>query len=334
MKPYPTTNPGAPQPALSVPKGPDTRTWVSVIATAALFLLTACNRAPQPKLIAIIVPSQDNPYFKAEADAAAAHARELGYRTRIDAHNDDAYRQDNLVDAAIASNASALILDNAGTDASISAVRRATHAGIAVFLIDRAITTTGIAKAQIISDNDQGARLVAEQFAKSLDNKGEYAELLGRESDTNAQIRTKGFHVILDLQPGLKLVSAQSANWSQSEAFQKTETMLQAHGNIAGIIAGNDTMALGAAAAVKGAGLRNIRITGFDGSNDAVAAIHSGELTATTLQPAALISRLAVDQADQFLRTGSTGKPELQIIPCDLVTKANAAHYHDFQKLP
>ena len=66
--------------------------------------------------------------------------------------------------------------------------------------------------------------------------------------------------------PGLKLVAAQSANWSQSEAFQKTETILQAHGEIAGIIAGNDTMALGAAAAVKSAGLTNIRIVGFDGS--------------------------------------------------------------------
>lgn len=300
---------------------------------ALLLMLVGCNRAPQPKLIAIIVPSQDNPYFKAEADAAAARARELGYRVRIDAHNDDAYRQDNLIDAAIASNASALVLDNAGTDASISAVRRASKAGIAVFLIDRAISATGIAKAQIVADNDQGAQLVAAQFVKSVGGKGEYAELLGRESDTNAQIRTKGFHAVLDKVPGLKRVSAQSANWSQSEAFQKTETMLQAHGNIAGIIAGNDTMALGAAAAVKGAGLKNIRITGFDGSNDAIDSIRAGELAGTTLQPAALISRMAVEQADRYLRTGSSGAPEVQVIPCDLVNAENVAHYRDFQRL-
>ena len=300
---------------------------------ALLLVVVGCNRAPQPKLIAIIVPSQDNPYFKAEADAAAARARELGYRVRVDAHNDDAYRQDNLVDAAIASNASALVLDNAGTDASISAVRRATKAGIAVFLIDRAISVTGIAKAQIVADNDQGARLVAAEFVKSVGGKGEYAELLGRESDTNAQIRTRGFHTVLDKEPGMNRVSAQSANWSQSEAFQKTETMLQAHGNIAGIIAGNDTMALGAAAAVKGAGLKNIRITGFDGSNDAIDAIRSGELVATSLQPAALISRLAVDQADRYLHTGSTGVVEMQVIACDLVNAENAAHFRNFRKL-
>lgn len=303
-------------------------------ALALLFAFTGCHRDEhRKKLIVVIVPSQDNPYFKAEADAAAARALELGYRVRVDAHEDDAYRQDNLVDAAIASNAAVIILDNAGADASVSAVRRATKAGIAVFLIDREIETTGIAKAQIISDNDQGARLVAAEFVRDLNGRGEYAELLGKESDTNAQIRTKGFHAVLDRYPNLKLVSAQSANWSQAEAFQKTETMLEAHGNIAGIIAGNDTMALGAAAALKSAGKSNVVITGFDGSPDAIDAIERGELRATALQPAVLISQLAVDEADRFLKTGSTGQSELQIIPCELVTKSNAGDYRNFEKV-
>jgi erythritol transport system substrate-binding protein len=311
--------------------------WVApCIAAGALVAITGCHRADQNKpLIAIIVPSQDNPFFKAESDAAAARAIALGYRVRVDSHNDDAYRQDNLIDAAIASNAAVLILDNAGSDASVSAVRRATKAGIACFLIDREIVATGYAKAQIITDNQQGSRLVAQEFARGFgaDKEKEYVELLGRESDTNAQIRTNGFHLVLDKIPGVRLVSAQSANWSQSEAFQKTETMLQAHGNIAGIIAGNDTMALGAAAAVKSTGLRNIRITGFDGSPDVLAAIRTGEIQATALQPAVLIATMAVNQADRFLKSGTTGRPELQMIPCDLVTKENVDDYANFEKI-
>lgn len=307
---------------------------ICLSAAALLFACAGCHRADhRVKLIVIIVPSQDNPYFKAEADAAAARATAIGYRVRVDAHEDDAYRQDNLMDAAIASNAAAIILDNAGADASVAAVRRATNAGIAVFLIDREINATGIAKAQIISDNDQGARLVAAEFAHDLGGTGNYVELLGKESDTNAQIRTRGFHVVLDKFPGLKLVAVQSANWSQAEAFQKTETMLQAHANIAGIIAGNDTMALGAAAAVKSAGLTKISIVGFDGSPDAIEAITTGELRATALQPAVLISRLAVDEADRFLKTGSTGKPEVQIVPCELVTRTNANNYRNFERV-
>lgn len=311
------------------------RTLLAVALVLAVFVANSgCRRTDHRKqLMAIIIPSEDNPYFKAEADAAAERAVALGYRVRVDAHQDDAYRQDNLVDAAIASNAAALVLDNAGADASIAAVRRATRAGIAVFLIDREIDARGIAEAQIISDNDQGARLVAQEFARAMSGTGEYAELLGRESDTNAQIRTKGFHAVLDQHPGLKLVSAQSANWSQSEAFQKTETMLQATGKIAGIIAGNDTMALGAAAAVKSAGVQGIIIAGFDGSPDAIDAIRDGQLRATALQPAVLIAQMAVNEADQFLKTGSTGKPEEQIIPCDLVTKNNAENYRNFEKV-
>src|ERR1700722_12934437 len=89
---------------------------------AIVCMMAGCHRADRnKKLIAIIVPSQDNPFFKAEADAAAQRAVALGYRVRVDAHDDDAYQQDNLVDAAIASNAAALILDNAGADASIAA---------------------------------------------------------------------------------------------------------------------------------------------------------------------------------------------------------------------
>ena len=42
---------------------------------------------------------------------------------------------------------------------------------------------------------------------------------------------------------------------------------------------------------------------------------------------------MAVNEADQFLKTGSTGKPEMQIIPCDLVTKSNAAEYVEFEKV-
>jgi erythritol transport system substrate-binding protein len=89
-------------------------------------------------------------------------------------------------------------------------------------------------------------------------------------------------------------------------------------------------MALGAEAALKAAHKTNIIVVGLDGSPDAVSSILSGGLKATVLQPIAVFSRLAVDEADKYIKTGKTGKPEKQLLPCYLITKANAKKVHNF----
>lgn len=306
---------------------------ILIPATAAL-LLASCSgsKPPASKLIAIITPSQENPFFKAEAEAAGVRARELGYSTLVNSHDDDAHKQDQLIDMAIANRAAAIVLDNAGADATVAAIRKAKDAGIPSFLIDREINANGIAAAQIVSNNYQGAVLGAEEFVRLMGEKGEYVELTGRESDTNAGIRTQGFHEVLDKYPGLKMVARQSANWSQPEAFQKMETIIQGNRNIKGVICGNDTMALGAAAALKGAGLSKVIVVGFDGSPDVLASIRAGEIKATVLQPAARIAILAVDLAHKFITTGATGAPEKQAIDCELVTPKNVDQFGVFAR--
>jgi len=301
----------------------------AVLAACAL-LLCSCASQPTRKTMAIITPSHDNPFFKAESDSAAARARELGYEVSTNTHDDDAHKQDELFDMAIANRAAAIILDNAGADASVAAVRKAKAAGIPAFLIDREINATGIAVAQIVSNNYQGASLGAQEFVRLMAEKGAYVELVGRESDTNAGIRTQGYHDVLDKYPDLKPVARQSANWSQTEAFQKMETILQGSRGIKGVIAGNDTMALGASAALKAGGLSKVIVVGFDGSPDVIAAIRAGDIQATVLQPAARIARLAVEEAHRYLTSGSTGAPEKQSIDCELVTGANAGEFGVF----
>src|SRR5690606_24054217 len=129
-------------------------------------------------LIAIITPSHDNPFFKAEAVGAEAKAKELGYETLVLVHDDDASKQSQLIDTAIGRGAKAIILDNAGADASVAAVQKAKDAGIPSFLIDREINATGVAVAQIVSNNYQGAQLGAAEFVKLMGEKGNYVELL------------------------------------------------------------------------------------------------------------------------------------------------------------
>src|SRR5664279_4611814 len=130
---------------------------LSVFTVSTSVFAQAATEVPMGKgeLIVIITPAHDNPFFKAEADAADAHAQELGYTTLVLEHNDDAALQDQEFDTAIARKAAAIILDNAGADASVAAVQKAKDAGIPTFLIDREINTTGVALAQIVSDNYQ-----------------------------------------------------------------------------------------------------------------------------------------------------------------------------------
>jgi erythritol transport system substrate-binding protein len=107
------------------------------------------------------------------------------------------------------------------------------------------------------------------------------------------------------------------------------QSILQANPTITGVIAGNDEMALGAIAALKEAGkLSSVKVGGFDGSPDAVAAIKSGELQYTVLQPVATFAKKAVDEADSYIRTGKTGaSTEKQAFDCILINKSNVDKY-------
>jgi erythritol transport system substrate-binding protein len=305
---------------------------IVAIAAAVAVVLAVAWLAPKGKsnLIVIITPSMDNPFFGQEAAGAEARAKALGYETLKFSHDDDAFKQSQLIDTAIARNAAAIVLDNAGADASAAAVAKAKAAGVPVFLIDREINTRGLATAQIVSNNYQGASLGAEAFVQAMAEKGAYVELVGKESDTNAVIRSKGFHEVIDQYPDLKMISRQTANWSQSEAFAKTQSILQAHPEVKGVIAGNDTMAMGAVAALESVGRGDVIVVGFDGSNDARDAILAGKLKATVLQPAYRQAQYAVELADRYLKTGKTGQPEKQLMDCFLITSANAADLNNF----
>ncbi|MDN4490685.1 D-ribose ABC transporter substrate-binding protein [Demequina sp. SYSU T00068] len=282
-------------------------------------------------LIAVITPSHSNVFFKAEADAAVAEAEALGYTAQADSHDDDPNKQSELIDAAISNGAVAIVLDNAGADVTVGAVQKAKDAGIPVFLIDREINETGIAVSQIVANNAQGAGLVGESFVAAMEGEGTYIELLGRETDTNAAVRSDAYHAVIDEYPDMEMVAQETANWDQQEAFNKVQTLLEANPDVKGIIAGNDTMALGAVAAVDAAGLTGeVIVAGFDGSPDAAQAIKDGKLLATGLQPAVLISQMAVQQADEYIRTGSTGQPEKQSIDCILIDASNVDKYTVF----
>lgn len=286
----------------------------------------------ESNLIAVITVDPSNPYWKAEVDTAVADATALGYETTVNAHGNDADLQNQFIDAAISSKACAIILDPAGADESVGAVQKATDAGVPVFQVNAEISEQGIAKAQIVSNNAQGAALGAQAWVDAMGENGTYVELFGNPTDNNAGIRSTSYHEVIDTYAGLEMVQQETANWDRQEGKEKMEIMLAANPDITGVIAGNDEMALGAIEALRDAGkLDSVKVLGFDGNDDAVAAVSNGEMVATVLQPIVTATQTAVTQAHSYITTGDSGATsEKQSIDCVLITSDNAGSVKGF----
>jgi erythritol transport system substrate-binding protein len=319
----------------------------ALMAGTLLFSLAACGGgggeaepgAAEPTAggeaggtIAIITVDPSNHYWKAEVDTAVKEAEKLGYTTTTAAHNNKPDEQNTIIETAINDGVKGIVLDPAGADESIAAVQKAVDADIPVVLVNAEISQTGLAKAQIVSNNAQGATVGAEAWAEAMNYKGTYVELLGKPSDNNAQVRSDGYKAVISQYPDLKSVGREIANWDRQEGQEKMESLLSKNPNVQGVIAGNDEMALGAINALKEANkLEKVKVLGFDGNQDAVNAVNKGEMVATVLQPIVEGTTRAVAQLHSVITTGETGvAEEKQAIDCVLITKENAAKVDNF----
>lgn len=299
------------------------------LMAAAISLPMMATAASAEGLISIIVTDPANPYWFTEGQVAKATAEELGYEATVAAHKGDTNVESNLVDAAITNGAKAIILDPANADGSVGVVRKATEAGIPVFLVNAEINESGIAIGQLVSNNAQGAAIGAVQWQEMVGDEANYVEFFGNPADNNAATRSNGYETVLSQYPGLKKVAEEVANWDRTQGYNKMQSIIQANPDFTAVISGNDEMALGAIAALKEAGmLDNVLVGGFDGSPDAVDAIKAGEMAYTVLQPVAVFSREAVIQADHYIKNG---KPmvdqEKQLFDCLLITADNVDKY-------
>jgi erythritol transport system substrate-binding protein len=299
------------------------------LLAAALSLPLMAGSAWAEGLISIIVNDPANPYWFTEGEVAKKTAEGLGYTATVAAHKGDTNVESNLVDAAITNGAKAIILDPANADGSVGVVRKATEAGIPVFLVNAEINESGIAIGQLVSNNAQGAALGAVAWQEAVGDSAKYVEFYGNPADNNAATRSNGYNTVLSQYPGLDKVAEEVANWDRTQGYNKMQSIIQANPGITAVISGNDEMAMGAIAALKEANLLNgVIVGGFDGSPDAVGAIKAGEMAYTVLQPVAVFSREAVIQADHYIKNG---KPmvadEKQLFDCLLVTPGNVDKY-------
>ncbi|MDR6562989.1 MULTISPECIES: D-ribose ABC transporter substrate-binding protein [unclassified Arcicella] len=299
-----------------------------------LFLLGCQEKNPSngPKKMAIVVSTLNNPWFVFLAENAAAKAKELGYETKIfDSQNNTALESDHF-ENAIVSGYQAILFNPTDADGSVVNVQKAKDAGIPVFCMDREVNSPDAATSQILSDSFSGSVAIAKFFVQQLHKKGNYVELLGLVGDNNTWARSKGFHSLVDNYPELKMVAQQSADFDRNKAMEVMESILQAQPNIDAVFCGNDAMAMGAYQALAGAGKANkVKVFGFDGADDVVAAIKDGKVAATGMQFPKVMAQMAAVYADEYLK-GKRDFPAKIPVAVELVTKDNISHYTAFGK--
>jgi erythritol transport system substrate-binding protein len=207
-------------------------------------LMTSAAMAQGKGLMTIIVNDPANPYWFTEGNVAKATAEKMGYTAVVAAHVGDTNTESKLIDTAITNKSVAILLDPANASGSVGAVQKAVAANIPVLLINAEINKDGLAKAQLVSNNAQGAALGAQQWVKVMGDKGKYVELFGAPSDNNAATRSNGYKTVLSQYPDLKKVAQEVANWDRTQGHNKMQAMMQANPDIKGVISGNDEMAL------------------------------------------------------------------------------------------
>ena len=128
----------------------------------------------------------------------------------------------------------------------------------------------------------KAGELAAAWFSERI-KEGEVAIISGTPRNPAARSRTDGFRKWFEKNnPKIKVVDTQNGDWDRMKAMNITETMLKAYPNLKGIYSNNDTMAMGAIEAIKGANkVGKVLLLGTDGTGEAYESIRAGELTGT-----------------------------------------------------
>ena len=247
--------------------------------------------------IGLSVSTQNNPFFVTLAEGAKKAADNAGVDFTVVDAGDDATKQVSDIEDLVSKGISVLIVNPVDSDAVTGAVEAAIAKGVKVISVDRAVNGVEI-DCQIASDNVLGAELATQYIVDTLGEGVKVAELVGVSGASAAIDRSEGFHNVADEK--LDVVASQTADFDRTKGMSVMENMLQANGDIKGVFAANDEMALGAVEAISGAG-KDILVVGFDATDDAIEAIKAGRMGATIAQQPELIGSTAIDNAIKLM---------------------------------
>ncbi|MBH3452080.1 sugar ABC transporter substrate-binding protein [Pseudomonas putida] len=306
---------------------------LAVVSSLSLALPLAVAHAEDKPKVALVMKSLANEFFRTMEDGAKdyqkSHADEFELIANGIKNETDTGEQIRIVEQMVNAGAKALVIAPADSKALVSAVKKAMDQGVVVINIDNRLDpdllkSKGISVPFVGPDNRKGARLVGDYLASQKLKAGDQVGIIeGVPTTTNAQQRTAGFKDAMDAAK-MKIVSVQSGNWEIDKGNAVAASMLNEYPDLKALLAGNDSMALGAVSAVRAAGKAGqVQVVGYDNINAIKPMLADGRVLATLDQAA---SQQAVYGIQAALKMVKGEKPDVDAdnviqTPVQLITK-------------
>ncbi len=297
-------------------------------AAICFMLPIGCEQreAGKPK-IALIMKSLANEFFKTMEEGARAHHKEHAeqYDLTVVGIKDeqDVAKQIDYVELMIAQKVDAIVIAPADSKALVPVCKRAMDAGIIVVNIDNKFDATvladkGVKIPFVGPDNRKGARLAGEYLAGKLKAGDRVAIIEGVPNAFNGIQRKLGFEDAMKAGQ-MNIISSQSGYWEMAKAEPIVSALITEHADIKAVLCANDSMALGAVAAVKAAGKsENILVVGFDNISAVQRLLKEGKILCTVDQHADKLALYGIEYALEML--GGRGTPVDKETPVELIT--------------
>ena len=278
-------------------------------AVISIILPAGCKRREtgKPK-IALIMKSLANEFFKTMEEGAVAHHKEHSeqYNLTVVGIKDeqDVAKQIDYVESIMAQKVDAIVIAPADSKALVPVCKRAMDAGIIVVNIDNkfdaaVLADKGVKIPFVGPDNRKGARLAGEHLASKL-----------KPGD--------GFEDAMKA-AGMNIVSSQSGYWETSKAEPIASAQITEHADLRAVLCANDSMALGAIAAIRAAGKSDdVFVVGFDNITAVQRLLKEGKILCTVDQHADKLALFGIEYALEML--GGKGAPSDKETPVELIT--------------
>jgi ribose transport system substrate-binding protein len=268
-----------------------------------------------------------NEFFKTMEEGALAHHKEHAgeYDLTVMGIKDeeDVAKQIDIVELMIAKKVDAIVIAPADSKAMVPVCKRAMDAGIIVVNIDNKLDEAvlkdrGVKIPFVGPDNRKGARMAAECLAKRLQAGDKVAIIEGVPSAFNGIQRKAGFDDAMKA-AGMNIVSSQSGYWETAKAEPIVSAIATEYKDVKAVLCANDSMALGAVAALRAAGKsEEVLVVGFDNIAAVRRLLKEGKILCTVDQHADKLAIYGIEYALEMLKTGAT--PSDKQTPVDLIT--------------